>query len=107
MVRPEQAVSHLRVRVPSGQASEHPVAGPSLGEEISQAERGVKSLTFGGSEKAGRNKLNAVASSKYQPKGVRDGRAAHFTAKATDRTKKSEVGLDIPGVCRRRHARKV
>jgi hypothetical protein len=62
---------------------------------------------FGGSKKAGRNTMNAVASSKYQPKGVRDGRAAHFTAKATDRTEESEEVLDIPGVCRRRHVRKV
>ncbi len=66
MVRPEQTVSHSRVRVPSGQASEHPVAGPSLREEILQAERGIKSLTSGGSKKAGRNKMNAVASSKYR-----------------------------------------
>jgi len=52
------------------------------------------------------NKVNAAASSTYQPKGVRDGRAAHITAKVTGRTDKSEVVLDIPGVCRRRHARK-
>ena len=28
--------------------------------------------------------MNAIASSNYQPKGVREGRAAHVTAKATD-----------------------
>jgi hypothetical protein len=28
--------------------------------------------------------VNAIASSYYQPKGVREGRAAHVTAKATD-----------------------
>ena len=106
-MRPEQTVSHSRVKVPSRQASEHLVAGPSRAGEIPQAERGVKSLMFGGSETAGRNTINAVASSKYQPKGVREGRAAHVTAKATDRTCKSEAVLDIPGVCRRRHARKV
>jgi len=107
MVRPEQTASHSRAKVPSRKASERLVAGPSLGGEIPQAERGVKSLTFGGSKKAGRNPMNAVASSKYQPKGVRDGRAAHVTAKATDRTDKSEVVLDVPGVVRRRHAKKV
>jgi group II intron reverse transcriptase/maturase len=42
--------------------------------------------------------VKAAASSDYQPKGVRDGRAAHFTAKATDSAIESEATLDIPGV---------
>ena len=42
--------------------------------------------------------MNAKASSNYQPKGVREGRAAHFTAKATDSILVSERKLDFLGV---------
>ena len=42
--------------------------------------------------------MNAKASSNYQPKGVREGRAAHDTAKATDSILGSERKLDLPGV---------
>lgn len=38
------------------------------------------------------------ASSDYQPKGVREGRAAHVTAKATDRVPDPERALALPGV---------
>ena len=51
-----------------------------------------------GSKLAGRNEVNAKASSNYQPKGVREGRAAHVTAKATDSILGSERMLDLPGV---------
>ena len=43
-------------------------------------------------------KVNAIASSDYQPKGVWEGRAAHVTAKATDSTLEPERVLDLPGV---------
>ena len=49
-------------------------------------------------KKRAEHKVKAAASSDYQPKGVRDGRAAHVTAKATDSVKESEATLDIPGV---------
>jgi len=59
----------------------------------------------GGGEEAGRNQMNAGASSYYQPKGVWEGRAAHVTAKATDSARREpERALDLPGVERRRHA---
>ena len=51
-----------------------------------------------GSKPAGRNLVNAVASSNYQPKGVREGRAAHVTAKATDSIQELERMLDLPGI---------
>jgi len=51
-----------------------------------------------GSKEAGRNKVNTSASSYYQPKGVREGRAAHSTAKATDSSLDSERLLDLSGV---------
>ena len=42
--------------------------------------------------------VNAIASSHYQPKGVREGRAAHVTAKATDSISGTERMLDLSGV---------
>jgi hypothetical protein len=42
--------------------------------------------------------MNAAASSDYQPKGVREGRAAHVTAKATDSSQGLERRLDLLGV---------
>ena len=51
-----------------------------------------------GSKQAGRNKVNASASSNCQPKGVREGRAAHVTAKATDSSQELERLLDLFGV---------
>lgn len=51
-----------------------------------------------GSKQAGRNEVNASASSNYQPKGVREGRAAQVTAKATDSSQELERLLDLFGV---------
>ena len=62
------------------------------------AERTVKSLERGGNE-AGRNTVNAEqASSKYQPKGVWEGRAGHATAKAMHSVLVPERTLGFPGV---------
>ena len=38
------------------------------------------------------------ASSEYQPKGVREGRAGHFAAKATDNALDPERAMDLSGV---------
>jgi hypothetical protein len=82
------------VRVSAGApGSRHQSAG-----EILQTERCVKSLEAGGSKGAGRNKVNASASSDNQPKGVREGRAAHVTAKAMYNALDPERALDLPGV---------
>ena len=82
------------VRVIAGApGSRHQSAG-----EILQTERCVKSLEAGGSKGAGRNKVNASASSHNQPKGVREGRAAHVTAKATYSAPVPERALGLPGV---------
>jgi hypothetical protein len=51
-----------------------------------------------GANQRAATKVNAVASSNFQPKGVREGRAAHVTAKALDSTPNSEWVLDLPGV---------
>jgi hypothetical protein len=42
--------------------------------------------------------VNASASSDFQPKGVREGRAAHFTAKAMHSVPVPERALGLPGV---------
>ena len=98
MVRPEQTALNLRVEVPSGQASEHPVAGPTLSAKSLSASGTSKASQKEGAKKRAEHKVKAAASSDYQPKGVRDGRAAHDTAKAIDSGKQSEATLDIPGV---------
>jgi len=96
MVRPESCTvpaGGSPVRVSAGApGSRHQPSGETPG-----AERCVKSL-FGGSEEAGRNTVNAAASTHYQPKGVREGRAAHVTAKATYSAPVPERALGLPGV---------
>jgi hypothetical protein len=98
MVRPERRVSltgESPVRVSAGA----PGSRPQSKEEIPKAERGVKSLEEreqgSGPQQA---PVNAAASSDYQPKGVREGRAAHVTAKATDSSLGPERLLDLSGV---------
>ena len=96
MVRPESCIT------PTGESPVRVIAGAPGSrhqqlEVIPVAERCVESL-FGGSEGAGRNKVNASASSDYQPKGVREGRAAHVTAKATDSSQGLERLLELSGV---------
>ena len=98
MVRPEPTALRSRVEVPSGQASEHPVAGPGQRVGIQRPSGASKASESEGAKKRAEHKVKAAASSDYQPKGVRDGRAAHVTAKAIDSGKQSEVTLDIPGV---------
>ena len=76
-----------------------PGSRPRFVGEIRRAERGVESLLLGGSKGAGRNrKVNAAASSDYQPKGEREGRAAHVTAKATDTVLGPDRTVDLLGV---------
>lgn len=63
------------------------------------AERAVESLSRREQHSGPQREVNAEqASSDYQPKGDWDGRAAHVTAKATDRFLDSERSLDVPGV---------
>ena len=72
---------------------------PCGAEETPPTKRSVESLE-GGSNETGRNPMNAVqASSDYQPKGDRECRAAHVTAKATHSTRSRPVRvLGLPGV---------
>jgi len=66
--------------------------------EIDRARAGRQKPVQAGSNPAGRNLMNAVASTDYQPKGVREGRAAHITAKARDSNQELERLLDLSGV---------
>ena len=97
MVRPESCTvpaGGSPVRVSAGApGSRHQPSG-----EIPGAERCVESLAVGGSEGAGRNHVNAAASSDNQPKGVWEGRAAHVTAKAMHSVPVPERALGLPGV---------
>jgi hypothetical protein len=97
MVRPVSCVNLAGaspVRVITGEPGSRPRPRP----ERTAAERGVTSLC-GGSKAAGRNRVNATASTDYQPKGVREGRAAHVTAKAIDSARQVPGRvLDLSGV---------
>ena len=52
----------------------------------------------GGSEEAGRNKVNISAPTNYQPKGVRECRAAFCTAKAKHNVLRPDGALGLLGV---------
>ena len=98
MVRPERRVD-LTGGSPVRVSAEAPGSRLQPGGEIRPAERSVKSPCNRGEQVSGpQHKVNAEASSNYQPKGVWEGRAAHVTAKATDSILDSERKLDLPGV---------
>ena len=51
-----------------------------------------------GANQRAATKVNVIASSYSQPKGVTEGRAAHVTVKATDSNPKPDGKLDLCGV---------
>src|SRR5207302_6959740 len=62
-----------------------PVAKSRWKEKSGRTKRSVESPGKRGEQTSGpQQSVNAIASSYYQPKGVREGRADHVTAKATD-----------------------
>ncbi len=97
MVRPERRV-FLAGESPVRVSARAPGSRPQAGREIDRAQAGCRKPVQAGSNPAGRNLMNVVASSNYQPKGVREGRAAHFTAKATDSNLELERLMDLSGV---------
>ncbi len=97
MVRPERRVL-LAGESPVRVSAEAPGSRPQPGEGTPWVRAGRQRPVLAGSNETGRNKVNTSASSKYQPKGVREGRAAHSTAKATDSSLDSERLLDLSGV---------
>src|SRR5262245_19063143 len=97
MVRPERRVDLAGaspVRVSAGAPRSEIQEG-----EIGPADGGVKSPCKRGEQMSvPQHKVNATASSDYQPQSVGEGRAAHVTAKATDSIPDSERMLDLSGV---------
>jgi len=93
-----EATHSPRVRVPPGQAPMRPEAGSGLGAKSSGLS-GASKASFWRERRSGpQHKVNAAASTYYQPKGVREGRAAHVTAKAEDKRRDIGWTLDLPGV---------
>jgi hypothetical protein len=97
MVRPESSIGSAGVspvRVSAGA----PGSRPRSAVGIPPAERGVESLCQEGAPKRAATVVKPTALSHDQPKGVREGRAAHVTAKATDSGVMPEPPLGLPGV---------
>ena len=99
MVRPERR-NVLAGESPVRVSADAPGSRPQPPAEMPRAERGVKSLCHRREQRSGPQlKVNAAASSDYQPKGDWEGRAGHVAAKATDSARLvSERALDLPGV---------
>src|SRR5262245_24478459 len=98
MVRPERRVV-LTGGSPVRVSAEAPGSRLQPEGEIRPAKRSVKSPWKRGEQTSGpQHKVNAAASSNYQPKGDEEGRAAHVTAKAIDSILESERILDFFGV---------
>ena len=97
MVRPESCIESAGGS-PDRESAGAPGSRHRYGEEIPHTERCVKSPAWRESEEAGRNKVNISASTNYQPKGVRESRAAHVTAKAMHSVLKPDGTLGLPGV---------
>ena len=98
MVRPE------RRNVLTGESPVWVIAGEpdsrlQAGGEIRPCEAECqKPLKERGANQRAATKVNVIASSYSQPKGVTEGRAAHFTVKATDSILKPDGMLDLCGV---------
>jgi hypothetical protein len=85
MVRPERRVvlaGGSPVRVSAGAPGSRLQPGGEIRPSRAECQ---KPCNMGGEQTGGpQQSVNATASTDYQPKGVWEGRAAHFTVKATD-----------------------
>lgn len=97
MVRPESCTD-LAGASPVQVIAREPGSRPQWSGEIQAAERGVKSHIRLEQVHGPQYEVNVAASSDYQPKGASEGRAAHFTAKATDSILVLERVLALCGV---------
>jgi len=87
MVRPESCTD-LAGESPVRAKAGEPGSRPQSGEEIPRATAGRQKSDLSGKQRSGpQHKVNAAASLHYQPKGDREGRAAHITAKAEDKSR--------------------
>ncbi len=84
------------VRVIAGEpGSRLPATAEMTSAEAQRRKPHLRRKQAGGPQRA----VNAEeASSDYQPKGVREGRAGHFAAKATDSALNPDCVLDLSGV---------
>jgi len=98
MARPVKLRSDLGVRVPSGQAPVHPEAGSGGGQRCLTLSGATEAFERRERIHSPQHKVKSAASSDYQPKGDREGRAAHVTVKARDRRPSAGGTLDLPGV---------
>ena len=85
MVR-RQTAQHQRVKVPSGQATERPVAGPSPREETQRPSGASRASSRREQEHGPQHQVNPTASSDLKW----GSRADHFTAEAKSATRNSE-----------------
>ncbi len=98
MVRPERRdvlTGESPVRVSAGAPGSRLQAGGEIRPYEAECRKPLKER--GASQRAA-TKVNAVASSYFQPKGVSEGRAAHVTVKATDNILHPDGMLDLCGV---------
>jgi hypothetical protein len=96
MVRPERCVllaSESLARVSAGALGSR----PQPGGEILWARAGRQKPLRREQRSGPQQPVNATASSDYHPKGVREGRDAHITAKATDSRPDRNDGWTSPG----------
>ena len=98
MVRPERRVvlaDGRSVRVIAGEPGSRLQAGGEIRPYEAECRKPLKER---GAKQRAATKVNAVASSYSQPKGVTEGRTAHITVKATDSILKPDGMLDLCGV---------
>src|ERR1700731_3683915 len=99
MVRPERRRVVLAGESPVRVSAGAPGSRLQAGGEIRPCEAECrKPLKERGANQRAATKVNAVASSNCQPKGVLEGRTAHVTVKATDSILKPDGMLDLYGV---------
>jgi len=97
-VRPERRdvlTGESPVRVIAGEPDSRLQAGGEIRPYEAECRKPLKER---GANQRAATKVNAVASSYSQPKGVPEGRADHVTVKATDSNPKPDGKLDLCGV---------
>jgi hypothetical protein len=98
MVRPERRdvlTGESPVRVIAGEPDSRLPTGGEIRPYEAECRKPLKER---GANQRAATKVNVIASTYSQPKGVTEGRAAHVTVKATDSIPKPDGKLDLCGV---------
>ena len=98
MARTDKSFSDSRVKVPSGQTPVRPEAGSGAGSRGPVLSGASKASERRERNRSPQHQVKSAASSDYQPKGDREGRAEHVAAKAEDKRSRTGGTLDLPGV---------